>query len=186
MKNTPSIVLNIITLIAFIFYVIGIFLETFIMNKRWGNSAVDYSLTIFGPILGLALVVLIGGSILLVSYLISKLKRFSLVLNIFLCWFWILSLYQCAINSFLSFYGLPNEPINQFFKTFFPNFWYPIKELIFMVISCIFTYFWMKNYTDQVISIYDLALIIITMLLLIATIIWSQLHLINSQQNVYS
>ena len=131
MKHKPTIILNFICIIGFIFYGIGIILYTSILGKRWGNAAVDLGIQIFGPILGTVLVLLIEIGILISTHFLSKFERVTTAINIFLCWFWIFSLYQCAINTFLSFYNLPNEPINLFFKTFWPNFWYPNLAILF-------------------------------------------------------
>jgi hypothetical protein len=101
MKHKPTIILNIICIIGFIFYGIGIILYTSILGKRWGNAAVDLGIQIFGPILGTILVLLIEIGILIIAHVLSKFERVTTATNIFLCWFWIFSLYQCAINQYL-------------------------------------------------------------------------------------
>ncbi|MHA1273174.1 MAG: hypothetical protein ACTSVV_07870 [Promethearchaeota archaeon] len=186
MIENRNYLLNFITITAFILYAIGIYLETAILNKRWGNSAVDLSIQMFGPFIGVIFVVIVGGLILFLAYLISFSKYFSLALNCFLCWFWIFSLYQCAINTFLSFYGLPNEPINLFFKTIAPTFWYPLKELVFTIISLLLTYIWMNKVNKEKIKYLDWIIIGIIIIILISSIIYSQLHLINANSNIYS
>ncbi len=182
MKDKANNVLNCVTIIGAILYGIGIYIETAILKKVWGNSAVNYSIQFFGPLFGIIVVTLIEIAILLLLYFIPRLKTE----NIFMCWFWIFSLYQCAINTFLSFYGLPNEPINLFFKTFWPNFWYPIKEIVFISASLLLTWFWLKKVTKFSFSRLDLILLSLLSMILLIAIISSQLTLINSESNVYS
>ena len=181
MKNKSNFVLNIIAIISFIFYGIGIYLEVAILNQRWGNAEVDLLMQIFGPLMGVIAVVVIGASILAFTYSISKFES----TNIFLCWFWIISLYQCAVNSFLSVNDLPNEPINLFFKNLFPLFWYPMKEMVFIALSIGLTYYWVEKISKKDVSKLDLIIIISISLLLIIAIAMSQITLINAE-NVYS
>lgn len=135
MQEKGPFFLNLLALVSFIFYAIGIYLHVGILGVEWGNIAVDLALDLLGTIIGVIMVVVIGSIILLLTYKIQKFK----LTNIFLCWFWIFSLYQCAINSFLQFYGLPDEPINQFFKSTFFSFWYPIKEICFAITALLLT-----------------------------------------------
>ncbi|MBD3230407.1 MAG: hypothetical protein GF329_19665, partial [Candidatus Lokiarchaeota archaeon] len=128
MENRNQLLLNLMTIISFILYAASIYLHVRILGEEWGNIAVDLAIDLVGPLLGVIIVVLIGAFILIITYYIEFLRT----TNIFLCFFWILSLYQCALNAFLQFFGLPDEPINQFFKYFFQNFWYPIKEICFI------------------------------------------------------
>ncbi len=176
-KSKTSLVLNVITVIAFVFYAIGIYLEITLLNNRWGNAEVDLLIQTFGPIMGVIVVVVIGASILAFTYSISKFEA----ANIFLCWFWIISLYQCAINSFLTVNGLPNEPINLFFKVLFPTFWYPMKEMVFVAISTGLTYFWVEKILKKEVSKLDLIIIVSISLLLIIAIALSQITLINTE-----
>jgi len=176
LKSKSTLILNIIAVISFIFYAIGIYLEVTILNQRWGNAEVDLVIQIFGPIMGVIVVVLIGACILAFTHSISKLEA----TNIFLCWFWIISLYQCAINSFLTVNGLPNEPINLFFKTFFPTFWYPMKEMIFVALSVGLTYFWVERILKRELTKLDLFIIVSISLLLIIAIALSQITIINA------
>ncbi|MBD3341522.1 MAG: hypothetical protein GF353_20630 [Candidatus Lokiarchaeota archaeon] len=187
MKNKSLLILNTLTIIAFVLYGIGIILYTLILDQRWGNAAIDLGIQILGPILGTIIVLLIEIGILISSYYLSKLNQFSTAINVFLCWFWIFSLYQCAINTFLSINNLPNEPINLFFKTIWPLFWYPIKELVFIGISIILTYIWfIKIEQDENITKYDFFLIFLIIISFWLTIAASQISLINKKSNVYS
>ena len=172
-KKTFS--LNIVTLGAFIAYVIGIYLHVAILGNPWGNIAVDLSLRVLGPILGLILVVLLGLVIILFTFFIQRLR----VTNIYLCWFWIISLYQCAINSFLQFFSLPDEPINLFFKILFPGFWYPIKEIVFITVSILLTFIWIKKIHEIEVDRIDLILIGIISAIMIVGTLSSQIFLIN-------
>ena len=176
MKSKSNLLLNIIAVISFIFYAIGIYFEVTILKQRWGNAEVDLVIQIFGPIMGVIIVVLIGACILAFTYSISKFE----VTNIFLCWFWIISLYQCAINSFLTVNMLSNEPINLFFKALFPTFWYPMKEMIFLALSIGLTYFWVEKILKREVSQLDLFIIISICLLLIIAISLSQITIINA------
>jgi len=183
LKDKSTIILNFLTFIGFILYGVGIYIETKLLNKRWGNSEVDFSIQLFGPLIGVIVVVLIGFLILIITYSFSYLKT----TNIFLCWFWILSLYQCSINTFLSINNLPNEPINIFFKSIWPYFWYPMKELVFIIISIILTFIWLKKIKKIKFSRLDIILIVSISFLLWIAIAISQITIINSElNNVYS
>ena len=187
LKDKPIILLNIITIIGFVLYGIGIILYTAILNKKWGNAAVDLGIEILGPVLGTVVVLLLEIGILIVAYFISKIKYFTTATNMFLCWFWIFSLYQCAINTFLSLSNLPNEAINIFFKTLWPDFWYPVKELVFIIISLVLTAIWFKKVNkEQKITKLDILLISIIGLFFWLTVALSQVSLINTGSNVYS
>lgn len=181
MKDKPILILNILTIIGFVLYGIGIILYTTILNQRWGNAAVDLGIQILGPIFGTIVVLLIEVGILAAAYFISKFEKTTTATNIFLCWFWIFSLYQCAINTFLSLNNLPNEPINLFFKIFWPNFWYPMKELVFIIISMILTWSWFKKIEiNKEITKFDILIIIIISIAFWFTIALSQITLINT------
>ena len=170
-----TFILNLITIGGFILYVIGIYLHVVLLGLDWGNVAVDLSIRILGPFFGLLLVVLIGGFILFFCFFVKKLR----IINIFLCWFWIISLYQCAINSFLQYFSLPDEPVNQFFKFISPRFWYPIKEIIFIVISVLLTIIWVNKVHKLEVSKWDWVLIFAISTLLITATLVSQIFLIN-------
>lgn len=175
MKDNKQFILNIITIGSFILYGIGIYLHVSILGREWDNIAVDLALQVLGPLIGVILVIIIGSIILLLTYFFQKLKR----TNIFLCLFWIFSLYQCAINSFLQFYSLPDEPINQFFKIIFPNFWYPAKEIFFLIISLLLTYIWIKKISKENFTKSDIFLIALAAFILVGGTVISQLILMN-------
>jgi len=141
MKDKTQVILNFFAAISFIFYGIGIYFYVTMLGEEWGNVAVDLAIQIVGPLVGVILVILIGAFILFLTLYIQKTRH----TNVLLCWFWILSLYQCAINTFLQIQGLPDEPINQFFKNLIPQFWYPTKELVFLLVSLLLTYVWIKK-----------------------------------------
>jgi len=170
-----TFILNLITIGGFIAYVIGIYFHVVLLGRDWGNVAVDLSIRVLGPILGLFLVVIIGGIILFLCFFIKKLR----VINVFLCWFWIISLYQCAINSFLQYFSLPDEPINQFFKFISPQYWYPIKEIVFILTSILLTIVWIKKVHKLDVTKQDWVLIIAISAILIASTLVSQIFLIN-------
>ena len=175
MQEKNQVVLNLIAIGSFILYGIGIYLHVGILGLDWGNVAVDAAIQTLGPLGGVVIVILIGTLILLVTFFIQKTRK----TNVFLSWFWILSLYQCAINSFLQFYGKPDEPINQLFKFLFPNFWYPAKELFFLIISLVLTYLWVKMVSKDTFIKLDLALISIAAFLLVGGTVISQLFLLS-------
>jgi len=158
MNDLKQFILNIVTIFSFILYGIGIYLYVTIPLGKWDNIAVDLAIQIIGPLLGVILIIVSGSLILLLTYYIQKLK----IANVFLCWFWIFSLYQCAINTILqiSTKNLSiNEPINQFFKNLFPTFWYPAKEIVFLLISLVLTYFWIKRISKTDFKKLDILLI---------------------------
>ncbi|MHA1788278.1 MAG: hypothetical protein ACTSXT_03515 [Candidatus Helarchaeota archaeon] len=175
MKEDKQFLLNIVAIISFILYAIGIYLHVAILGEKWGNVAVDFAIEIVGALWGVIFVVLIGALILLLSFYVNLFKK----LNIFLCFFWIFSLYQCAINSFLQFFGLPDEPINQFFKYYWPNLWYPVKEIFFTIISIILTIIWVKKVSKTGFKKTDALLIAILIIILIGGTLYSQLFLIH-------
>jgi len=186
--NKPTLILNFITIVGMILYAFGIYLETAILGRVWGNSIVNLAIQILGPLFGIIIVTLIEIGILAFAYSLSKLDKVEITIapNIFLCWFWILSLYQCAINSFLSFYGLPNEPINLFFKTLWPYFWYPMKELAFISISIVLTWYWCIKIEETSLLKVDIILISLVSVIMWSSTAMSQISLINSGTNVYS
>ena len=175
MKDTKLLILNMVAIGSFILYGMGIYLIVAVLGKEWGNIAVDLALQMLGPLYGVILVIVVGSLILLIAYYIQKLRK----INVFLCWFWILSLYQCAINSFLQFAGLPDEPINQFFKSVFVGFWYPAKEICFLGISLFLTYFWVKKVAKESFTHFDLSLIALIAFILVGGTVISQLFLMN-------
>jgi len=178
MKDFSQFILNIITIFSFVFYGIGIYLYVTIPLGKWDNIAVDLAIQIVGPLLGVILVIICGAFILLLTYSIQKFK----IVNVFLCWFWIFSLYQCAINTFLqiSMKDLSiNEPINQFFKNLFPDFWYPAKEMVFFLISLVLTYFWIKRITKADFKKLDILLIALASFILVGGTVISQLFLMS-------
>ncbi len=175
MKEIKQFILNLIAIFSFILYGIGIYLHVAILGVEWGNIAVDFAIQIVGPVAGVLLVVIFGSLILLFTYYIQKLR----ITNVLLCWFWILSLYQCAINSFLQFYGLPDEPINQFFKFIFPTFWYPTKEIVFLAVSLLLTYLWVKKITIADFKKSDILLIALASFVLVGGTVISQLLLMT-------
>ncbi|MHA1145395.1 MAG: hypothetical protein ACTSRW_11705 [Candidatus Helarchaeota archaeon] len=160
---------------GFILYAIGIYLHVAIMHERWGNVAVDLALNLLGPLGGVILVVAIGGVILLTS----RLLKFFRLTNIFLCWFWIPSLYQCAVNSFLQFFQLPDEPINLFFKIFFPTAWYPVKEVVFTSIALSLTFIWGIKVFDGSYQKVDVIFLSALAVVFIVATLASQFLLIN-------
>ncbi|MHA1798791.1 MAG: hypothetical protein ACTSVY_10145 [Candidatus Helarchaeota archaeon] len=175
-EEKRTFVLNLVTIGGFVLYVIGIYLHVVILGNEWGNVAVDLSIRVLGPILGLFLVVVIGVVILFLSFFIKRLR----ITNIYLCWFWIISLYQCAVNSFLQFYQLPDEPINLFFKFLFPYFWYPAKEVVFVLTSILLTILWIKKVDEMNHDNIDVLLIILISSIMIIGTLSSQLLLINT------
>ena len=175
MKDSKQFYLNIITIFSFVLYAIGIYLHVAILEEEWGNIAVDLALNIVGPLLGVIIVVIIGSCILLLTFFIRFLKK----TNIFLCFFWIISLYQCAINSFLQFYGLSDELINQFFKYFWPEFWYPVKEILFTITAIVLTIIWVNKISNEIFKKQDIILIGLISIGMISGTLISQIILIN-------
>ena len=82
-----TFILNLVTIGGFILYAIGIYMHVVLLGLNWGNIAVDLSIQLFGAYLGLTLIVVLGGFILIFCFHMQKLR----VLNVFLCWFWIIS-----------------------------------------------------------------------------------------------
>ena len=175
MKNKTQLILNIFAAISFIFYGIGIYFYVTILGEEWGNVAVDLAIQIVGPLVGVLFVILIGAFILFLTLYLQKTRH----TNVLLCWFWIFSLYQCAINTFLQIHGLPDEPINQFFKNLIPQFWYPTKELVFLAVSLLLTYIWIKRITKERFTKLDLMFFALASFLLVGGTIISQLFLMN-------
>ncbi len=175
-------ILNLVTIFSFCLYAYGIYLHVAIRGLVWGNMAIDLSIQILGPVFGVVMVVVLGCIILFISFYIDQFRA----TNVFLCWFWIFSLYQCAINSFLAFNGLPNEPINQFFKWLFPTLWYPIKEICFVLIALLLTYVFQKKIVKKEFDKLDIFLITILSVGLILATLMSQLFLINANILTYS
>ena len=176
MRDEKLLILIVITIISFIFYAIGIYIQVVFQGIEWGNLFVYTLLQLFGNEFGVVMVVIIGAGILIVLYFLPKLDS----ITIFLCWFFIFSLYQCAINSFLQFNHLSDEPINQFFKYFFPDFWYPAKEIVFIIVSLLLTILWIEKVSKEEIKSTDMVLIILLSVVLIITISLSQILLINA------
>ena len=176
MRDKKLFILNIIAIVSFIFYALGIYLQVAYQGIEWGNLLVYSLLKLFGNESGVIVVVLVGVVALVTLYLWKKME----VIDIFFCWFFIFSLYQCAINSFLQFNGLPDEPINQFFKIIFPGFWYPAKEIVFIIISVLLTTLWIKKIQKGKFKTVDQVLLTIASITLIIVISFSQIFLINS------
>ncbi len=174
MEDKKQLILTIITIFSFITYAVGIYIYVQIFGE-WGNIAVDLAIELLGLFIGVLMVVLFGSLILTITYLINRLR----ITNVFLCWFWILSLYQCAINTFLQVTGRPDEPLNLFFKWLFPNFWYPAKELFFLLISLILTVIWVKKIAHKEFSKIDVGIIALAALILVGGTVISQLFLMN-------
>ncbi len=175
MKEKGQFILNIIAVISFIAYGIGIYLFITVLGEDWGNIAVDLAIQSVGPLAGVILVIAIGAFILFLTLYIQKTRH----TNVLLCWFWILSLYQCAINTFLQIQGLPDEPINQFFKILIPEFWYPTKELVFLAVSLLLTYIWIKKISKEDFTKLDLLLITLAASLLVGGTVISQIFLLS-------
>ena len=174
MEDKKQVLLNLIAIGSFILYGLGIYLYVQIYGE-WGNIAVDFAIQVLGPLLGVIIVAFFGSMVLLLTYYIQKFRK----TNVFLCWFWIFSLYQCAINTFLQISGLPDEPINQFFKWLFPGFWYPAKEVFFLIISLIITYIWVKKLSKDDFKRIDVTLIAVAALILVGGTVISQIFLLN-------
>lgn len=175
MREKATFYLNIIAIFSFICYVVGIYLQVEFQGIVWGNLLVFSLIFSLGTLFGVITVVFIGALALIILY---KWQRMQ-VINVFFCWFFILSLYQCAINSFLQFNGLPDEPINQFFKFFFPDSWYPAKEIAFTLVSILLTYVWVKKVSEKKLQSFDVIFIVLISVILIIFISLSQFLLIN-------
>ena len=168
-------ILNLIAILSFVLYAIGIYIQMVYQGIEWGNVAVSLALQVLGPFLGVVLVAIIGTAILLSLYTVERLHA----TNIFLCWFWTLSLYQCETNSFLQFNGLPDEPINQFFKFLFPDFWYPAKEVAFIIVAVLLTVLWMKKVQDKKMSRLDVVIVLLLSTVMVIGTAASQIFLMN-------
>jgi len=140
----PDVILNILTLVGFIAYAAGIYLWVTKSCGYWLNPLIRILLSM-GPTGGSILIVLIGGVVLAVTLCVDRLRG----LNIFLCWFFILSLYQCAANTFLTVFRWADEPINQFFKAHFAAKWYPVKECVFAVIALLLALWWTRSIGER-------------------------------------
>ena len=93
MKVNKTILLNILTIFSFIFYVIGIYLIVVLKGEeKWGSFQVDFLISALGPAIGLVMIVVFGAGVLVFTLYYERFNIF----NTFLCWFWILSLYQCS------------------------------------------------------------------------------------------
>ena len=175
-KEKQLFILNLIAIGSFILYAIGIYIQVTFQGITWGNVVVNFALQVLGNALGVVMVVVIGACILLSLFMIPKFR----VIDVYLCWFWILSLYQCAANSFLQFFGLPDEPINQFFKFLFPTAWYPVKEITFIIVSIILTMLWMRKVWKRNFERYELILIVLVSAVMIIATAFSQVLLLNA------
>ncbi|MEX2681027.1 MAG: hypothetical protein Q6373_005465 [Candidatus Sigynarchaeota archaeon] len=167
--------LNITTIVAFVLYAIGIYIQVAFQGITWGNVAVNLALHVLGNELGTATVVAVGAFVMTLLYRLPKLH----VADVFLCWFWILSLYQCAANSFLQFASLPDEPVNQFFKILFPAAWYPVKEIAFIVASIGLTILWACKVVKRQFQRHEVFLIVVLSSVMIVTTALSQVMFLN-------
>ncbi|MHA1369152.1 MAG: hypothetical protein ACTSWN_07365 [Promethearchaeota archaeon] len=174
-SNIRTFVLNLVAIFSFVLYAIGIYIQVEIQGIRWGNAVVNFSIQVLGPLFGVVIVVLVGAAILMISYFITRLHA----INVFLCWFWIISLYQCAVNSFLQFNNIPDEPINQFFKYLFPSLWYPVKEISFIIVSFLLTFLWLKKVSKRDFSRFDVIFICCLSATMVFATLYSQIELIN-------
>ena len=176
MKEKQLLVLNAITIGSFVAYVIGIYIQVAIQGITWDNVVINFAIHVLGNVLGVIIVAVIGASILIFLFFMPKLH----VIDVFLCWFWILSLYQCAANSFLQFYALPDEPINMFFKVVFPTAWYPVKEVVFVLVSIVLTIIWVRKIMKRNFLTYEIILIVLLSAIMIIASASSQIMLINA------
>ena len=69
MKEGKQFLLNIVAIISFILYAIGIYLHVAILGEKWGNVAVDFAIEIVGALWGVIFVVLIGALTLITFFL---------------------------------------------------------------------------------------------------------------------
>ncbi len=168
--------LNIVTIGSFVLYVAGIYVQVAFQGITWGNVVVNFALQTLGNEFGVVIVAVAGSCILIVLYLIPKLH----VVDVFLCWFWILSLYQCATNSFLQFSGMPDEPINQFFKLLFPTAWYPAKEVAFILAAAGLTALWVAKAWKRKFQRYEMLLVLLLSAVMIVTTVASQVLFLNA------
>ena len=173
--NKNLLILNLITIGGLVAYVVGIYLHVVVLGETWDNILVVGTIALGGNIVGIILVFLIYATVIYITY------RFRVFqgLNLYLCWFWILSWYQCAINEFLYFYNLPNEPINQFFKYAFPTLWYPAKEVVFTLASAALAIFGRKIFIDRSFTKIDYILIGVVGGGMLFAVLLSQLWYIN-------
>nr|MDO8113862.1 hypothetical protein [Candidatus Sigynarchaeota archaeon] len=168
--------LNVVAFGSFVLYAIGIYVQVVFQGIIWGNVVVNFALQVLGAGLGVMIVAAIGIGILFTLFILPKLH----VIDVFLCFFWILSLYQCAINSFLQFAGMPDEPVNQFFKILFPTAWYPVKEVVFIVASVGLTMLWMRRVARRKLVRYEIILIIALSSIMIVATALSQVMFLNN------
>ncbi len=82
--------------------------------------------------------------------------------------------------SFLQFYGLPDEPINQFFKYLFPTAWYPAKEVAFILVSIGLTMLWMSKVWKRKFQRYEILLILLLSSVMIVATMLSQVMFLNA------
>jgi hypothetical protein len=173
--NRPLLWLNVATLGGLLAYVVGIYLHVVLLGQEWGNVLVVGTIAIAGRTGGIALVFVIYTLVLFITLNFASLRG----LNLFLCWFWILSWYQCAINEFLYYFGLPNEPVNRFFKAAFPTLWYPAKELVFIALALLFTFLGRKKFMTRPFNIVDYALVALVSGGMLHAIVMSQISYLN-------
>ena|GEM_PF-1790428 len=175
MTANKRMLLNIITLGGLLAYVIGIYIRVVILGESWGNILVVGTTALGGPLAGIVLVFIFYALIIYLTYRITVFQG----LNIFLCFFWILSWYQCAINEYLYALGLPNEPINLFFKWLFPTLWYPAKETVFVLVSLLLTIRGRETFLHRELKRGDYLLIGLVSGFMLLLILISQLKYIN-------
>ncbi len=82
MRDNKLFFLNIITIISFIFYAIGIYLQVTYQGIEWGNLLVYSLLQIFGYEFGVIMVVLIGAIALIILYLWKKMEIIDIFFGI--------------------------------------------------------------------------------------------------------
>jgi hypothetical protein len=166
LKKRATGILNIAAFFGFIAYGIGIYLWVTRTDGIWLNPVINILLKM-GPLPGVLAMVAIGAGLLIGTLLVDRLAG----LNVFFCWFFILSLYQCALNTILTVYGFSEEPINCFFRAQFPAKWYPVKECVFTVMAVFLTWLWARYiWKSRKLSRFDLILITVTALLLIGVL----------------
>ncbi|MHA1732627.1 MAG: hypothetical protein ACTSU5_11845 [Promethearchaeota archaeon] len=177
MENRFDLVLNVATAGGFVAYAAGIYLQVTRQGIRWGNVAVDLAIRTVGVAAGCVVVVLVGVAILGVSLALDRLRG----VNVFLCWFWIFSLYQCALNSFLQLGGFPDEPVNASLKYLFPTMWYPVKEALFTLASAGLTLLWDRRVwgDSRHLNRVDAVLVVVLGVALVGATLASQLTLLN-------
>jgi hypothetical protein len=175
MTANKRLLLNIITIGGLLAYVIGIYIRVVILGEGWGNILVVGTTALGGPLAGIVLVFVFYTIIIYLTYRINIFQG----LNIFLCFFWILSWYQCAINEYLYAGGLPNEPINLFFKWLLPTLWYPAKETVFVLVSLFLTIRGREAFLHRDLKRSDYLLIGLVSGFMLVLILISQLQYIN-------